>query len=142
MLLGLLAAEITACTGRDPSEIYGDLTSELGTPIYQRTDVAATSRQRATLKSLQPNAVSLTQLAGEPIIAVENQAPGSGEPLGGLRVRAQNGWFAARPSGTEDIYKIYAESFLGPEHLERIQSEAEDLISELFDKAALAEGQG
>ena len=141
MLLGLLAAEITACTGRDPSEIYGDLTSELGTPIYQRTDVAATSRQRATLKSLQPNAVSLTQLAGEPIIAVENQAPGSGEPLGGLRVRAQNGWFAARPSGTEDIYKIYAESFLGPEHLERIQSEAEDLISELFNKAALAEGQ-
>ncbi len=142
MLLGLLAAEITACTGRDPSENYRDLTSELGTPVYQRTDVAATSGQKAILKTLQPNAVSLTQLAGEPIIAVENQAPGSGEPLGGLRVRAQNGWFAARPSGTEDIYKIYAESFLGPEHLERIQREAEGLISELFDKAARAEGQG
>ncbi len=142
MLLGLLAAEITARTGRDPSENYRDLTSELGTPVYQRTDVAATSGQKAILKTLQPNAVSLTRLAGEPIIAVENQAPGSGEPLGGLRVRAQNGWFAARPSGTEDIYKIYAESFLGPEHLERIQREAEGLISELFDKAARAEGQG
>ena len=142
ILLGLLAAEITARTGRDPSESYRDLTGGLGTPLYQRTDAPATSRQRAILTTLQPDGVSLTQLAGEPIIAIESNAPGSGEPFGGVRVRSKNGWFAARPSGTEDIYKIYAESFLGSDHLARIQREAQDLISGIFDKAVGAEEGG
>lgn len=140
ILLGLLAAEMTACTGRDPSESYRDLTADLGTPLYQRTDAPATSGQRAILTTLQPDGVSIKQLAGEPIKAIESVAPGSGEPLGGVRVRSENGWFAARPSGTEDIYKIYAESFLGSDHLARIQREAQDLISEIFDTAVGAEG--
>jgi phosphoglucomutase len=133
LLLGLLAAEITACSGRDPSELYGSLTQELGAPFYQRVDAPATPDQRALLKTLRPDDLAMTQLAGESVLAVESTAPGSGDPLGGVRVRAQNGWFAARPSGTEDVYKIYAESFLSLEHLHRIQLDAQALISGLFD---------
>ena len=135
LLLGLLAAEITACSGRDPGELYTDLTQQLGVPFYQRVDAPATPDQKALLKTLGPDDFADTQLAGEPVLAVENTAPGGGEPLGGVRVRAQNGWFAARPSGTEDVYKIYAESFLGVEHLHRIQDEARALISGIFDAA-------
>jgi len=132
LLLGLLAAEITACSGRDPSELYRGLAQELGTPFYERQDAPATPDQKAVLKTLKPDQVAIEQLAGEPVLAIANSAPGSGAPLGGIRVRAQNGWFAARPSGTEDVYKIYAESFLGPDHLRHIQLEARALISDLF----------
>ena len=136
LLLGLLAAEITACSGRDPGELYTGLTQQLGAPFYQRVDAPATAVQKALLKALIPDDLAATQLAGEPVLAVETTAPGGGEPLGGVRVRAQNGWFAARPSGTEDVYKIYAESFLSLEHLHRIQIEAQALISDLFDATA------
>ncbi len=135
LLLGLLAAEITACSGRDPGKLYTGLTQQLGAPFYQRVDAPATGEQKALLKALRRDELAVTQLAGEPVLAVENTAPGGGEPLGGVRVRAQNGWFAARPSGTEDVYKIYAESFLSLEHLHRIQIEAQALISDLFDAA-------
>jgi phosphoglucomutase len=132
LVLGLLAAEITACTGDDPSKLYDDLTQELGAPLYQRVDASATPDQKALLKKLTPDQFAMTELAGEPVLAVESAAPG-GEPLGGVRVRTQNGWFAARPSGTEDVYKIYAESFLSAEHLHLIQIEAQARISYLFD---------
>jgi phosphoglucomutase len=126
--LGLLAAEMTARTGRDPSELYEDLARELGTPIYERLDAPATAAQMARLKALTPDQVSISQLAGEPVLAVEDAAPATGEPLGGLRVKAKNGWFAVRPSGTEPLYKVYAESFTGIEHLHRIQDEARAMI--------------
>lgn len=132
LVLGLLAAEITACSGGDPSELYDGLTQELGAPIYQRVDAPATPDQKALLKKLTPDQLAMTELAGEPVLAVESAAP-DGEPLGGVRVRTKNGWFAARPSGTEDVYKIYAESFLSAEHLHRIQIEAQALITNLFD---------
>lgn len=135
LLLGLLAAEITARSGQDPSELYSGLTGELGTPCYERQDAPATPDQKVLLKTLRPDQVAIEQLAGEPVLAIANSAPGSGAPLGGIRVRAQNGWFAARPSGTEDVYKIYAESFRGPDHLRRIQVEAQALISGLFEAA-------
>ncbi|NOT41850.1 MAG: alpha-D-glucose phosphate-specific phosphoglucomutase [Alphaproteobacteria bacterium] len=132
LVLGLLAAEITACTGRDPSELYDGLTHELGAPFYQRTDAPATPEKQALLKMLTPDQLAMTALAGEPVLAVESTALG-GEPLGGVRVRTKNGWFAVRPSGTEDVYKIYAESFLSAEHLHLIQIEAQARISNLFD---------
>lgn len=133
LLLGLLAAEITACSGSDPSILYKGLTQELGEPFYQRVDAPATPEQKALLKTLGPDDLMMTKLAGESVLAVENTAPDSTEPLGGVRVRAQNGWFAARPSGTEEVYKIYAESFLSLEHLHRIQLEAKTFISGIFD---------
>jgi phosphoglucomutase len=133
LVLGLLAAEITARSGRDPSELYRGLARELGTPSYARMDAPATQDQKTLLKALRPDQVAIEQLAGEPVLAIENSAPDSGAPLGGIRVRAQNGWFAARPSGTEDVYKIYAESFLGPDHLRHIQLEARTLISGVFE---------
>ncbi len=132
LVLGLLAAEITACTDTDPSALYDGLTQVLGAPVYQRVDAPATLDQKALLKKLTPDRLAMTELAGEQVLAVENAAP-DGEPLGGVRVRTKNGWFAARPSGTEDVYKIYAESFLGAEHLHRIQLEAQALITKLFD---------
>ncbi len=135
LLLGLLAAEITARTSRDPSELYLGLTQELGVPFYERLDAPATPQQKALLKAITPDQLPIATLGGEPVLAVSSSAPGSGEPLGGVRVRAQNGWFAARPSGTEDVYKIYAESFLGTEHLQLIQLEAQALINGLFDAA-------
>jgi phosphoglucomutase len=128
IILGLLAAEVTAVTGSDPGEIYRDLTREFGDPVYERIDAPATAAQKAALSRLSPEQVTASELAGEPIVAKLTKAPGSDNSIGGLKVETKNGWFAARPSGTEDIYKLYAESFLGGDHLRRIQAEAGELI--------------
>jgi phosphoglucomutase len=128
ILLCLLAAELMARMGRDPSELYRELTARLGEPVYRRVDARATPSQKDALKRLSPSDVTTSELAGEPIRDVLTKAPGNGAPIGGLKVVADNGWFAARPSGTEDTYKIYAESFLGPEHLERVLGEAQTLV--------------
>jgi phosphoglucomutase len=132
ILLDLLAAEITARTGRDPGELYRELTRTLGTPVYERIDAPATAAQKKLLKALSPGQVKATTLGGEKIEAVLSRAPGNGAAIGGLKVAAANGWFAARPSGTEDVYKIYAESFLGEDHLHRIQDEARNLVGDVF----------
>ncbi|HEX6888238.1 MAG TPA: phosphoglucomutase (alpha-D-glucose-1,6-bisphosphate-dependent) [Candidatus Nanopelagicales bacterium] len=129
VLLTLLSAEITAVTGRDPSEHYAELTARHGEPAYARVDAPANREEKAKLASLSPEQVTATELAGEPITAKLTAAPGNGARIGGLKVTTANGWFAARPSGTEDVYKIYAESFLGPDHLARIQAEARDVVS-------------
>jgi phosphoglucomutase len=130
IVMGLLAAEMMAVTGRDPSELYAELTRALGVPNYERTDASATPAQKAALGKLAPGDVAATELAGERIEAVLAQAPGDGNAIGGLKVVTKNGWFAARPSGTEDVYKIYAESFIGEEHLRRIQTEARMLVAD------------
>jgi len=132
-ILDLLAAELTARTGKDPGEHYAQLTSRFGEPIYERIDAPASPEQKAALKTLSPDQVTADELAGEPIEAILSHAPGNDAPIGGLKVVAENGWFAARPSGTEDVYKIYAESFLGREHLERIQSEARSIVGTVFE---------
>ncbi|MGE5247131.1 MAG: phosphoglucomutase (alpha-D-glucose-1,6-bisphosphate-dependent) [Verrucomicrobiota bacterium] len=132
LLLGLLAAEIMAVTGRDPGELYRGLTEEFGAPSYERIDAPATREQKARLLRLSPAQVNARTLAGDRIEAMLTSAPGNGAPIGGLKVVTANGWFAARPSGTEDVYKIYAESFLGEAHLRRIQEEARNLISGVF----------
>ena len=129
LILGLLAAEMTAVTGKDPGQLYAELTAKYGAPVYQRIDAAATKEQKAKLGKLSPTQVTAKTLAGEPITAVLTEAPGNHAPIGGLKVTTENGWFAARPSGTEDVYKIYAESFLGPDHLQRIQEEAQGLVN-------------
>ncbi len=129
VILDLLAAEITAKQGRDPSEIYRELTRQFGDPVYERIDAPAPPADKAILKKLAPEAVSARELAGEPIIAKLTAASGNGAPLGGLKVVTKNGWFAARPSGTEDVYKIYAESFRDRDHLHRIQDEARAIVS-------------
>ena len=126
----LLAAEITARMGRDPGEIYRQLTDEFGAPAYDRVEAPATPEQKKLLAQLSPQQVRSKQLAGEEILATLTRAPGNDAPIGGLKVVAEHGWFAARPSGTEDIYKIYAESFLGEAHLRRIQEEAQAIVSE------------
>ena len=128
IIMGLLAAEMTAVTGRDPGELYGELTQALGSPVYERIDAPATPDQKAKLGKLSPKSVAASDLAGEPILSLATSAPGNGEAIGGLKVQTQNGWFAARPSGTEDVYKLYAESFIGLDHLHRIQAEAQDII--------------
>jgi phosphoglucomutase len=130
MLLCLLASEIIATTGRTPSEHYADLTATFGSPAYARIDAAATRQEKAILGKLSPEQVTAKELAGEPITATLTSAPGNGAALGGLKVTTESGWFAARPSGTEDVYKIYAESFRGPEHLARIQEEARAVVSD------------
>jgi phosphoglucomutase len=132
---GLLAAEITARTGRDPGETFAGLTHELGTPFYARIDAPATADQKARLKSLSPEQLGMQELAGEPVRAALSKAPGNGAAFGGIKVVADNGWFAARPSGTEDIYKIYAESFRSEEHLRQIQQAAQDAIARVFKSA-------
>src|SRR5947209_6285138 len=129
ILLCLLASEIIASTGRSPSEHYADLVARFGDPAYARTDVPATREEKAILGRLSPEQVTAKTLAGEPITATLTAAPGNGAPIGGLKVGTESGWFAARPSGTEDVYKIYAESFRGPEHLARIQEEARAVVS-------------
>jgi phosphoglucomutase len=131
----LLAAEITARAGRDPGEIYGDLTRELGEPAYDRVEAPATPAQRKLLAALSPNQVRCPDLAGEEVVSIITEAPGNHAPIGGVKVSAATGWFAARPSGTEDIYKIYAESFQGKDHLGRIVEEAQAVVD-----AALAAG--
>jgi phosphoglucomutase len=127
-VMNLLAAEIIACTGKDPGEHYRELTAEFGTPHYTRIDAAATPEQKARLGILAPEAVTAASLAGEPITAKLTRAPGNGAPIGGLKVTATNGWFAARPSGTENIYKIYAESFKDERHLQAIVNEAQQIV--------------
>ncbi len=129
IILALLASEILATTGSSPSIHYKALTENFGAPVYARVDAPATREQKALLKDLSPDQVTATELAGEPITATLTRAPGNDAPIGGLKVVAENGWFAARPSGTEDVYKIYAESFLGQDHLARIQDEARDVVS-------------
>jgi phosphoglucomutase len=128
-IMDLLAAEITARTGKDPGQHYHDLTAEFGTPYYTRIDAPATAEQKARLEKLSPEAVRAATLAGEPITAKLTRAPGNGADIGGLKVVAANGWFAARPSGTEDIYKVYAESFKDELHLKEIVSEAEEIVN-------------
>ncbi len=129
IIMDLLAAELMARTGRDPSELYAELTRELGAPVYERIDAPATGEQKAALLALSEKDVSVTELAGYPIEALLTTAPGNGAPIGGLKVVTAQGWFAARPSGTEDVYKLYAESFRGSDHLRRIQEEAQAIIS-------------
>ena len=129
IILALLASEITAVTGRSPSSCYGDLTERYGSPAYARIDTAATREQKAALGRLSPEQVSASELAGEKISAALTTAPGNGAPIGGLKVITASGWFAARPSGTEDVYKLYAESFRGPGHLAQIQDEARAIIA-------------
>jgi phosphoglucomutase len=129
LIMGLLAAEMTAVTGKDPGELYNDLTAKYGNPVYQRIDAAATPEQKAKLAKLSPSQVTAKTLAGEPITSILTEAPGNHAPIGGLKVTTENGWFAARPSGTEDVYKIYAESFDGEAHLKQIQQEAQALVT-------------
>jgi phosphoglucomutase len=133
LLLDLLACEIRANTGRDPGEIYRDLESRFGRPVYQRIDAPASRDQKAALARLSPSAVKADTLAGEKVAAKLTNAPGNGAAIGGLKVVTENGWFAARPSGTEDVYKLYAESFKGPEHLARIQEEARAIVAAAFE---------
>jgi phosphoglucomutase len=129
IVMDLLAVELMARTGRNPSELYTELTQELGAPVYARIDARATSEEKAILQNLSPGDLKRSTLAGDPIDACMTTAPGNGAPIGGLKVVTAHGWFAARPSGTEDVYKLYAESFRGAEHLRRIQEEAQGLIS-------------
>ena len=136
IVLGLLAAEITATLGIDPGAQYVELTRELGAPVYERIDAPATQEQKRLLLQLSADQIDATELAGEPIREVLTTAPGNGESIGGVKVIADHGWFAVRPSGTEDVYKLYAESFRDRSHLERIQAEAQALIMRLFDNAS------
>jgi phosphoglucomutase len=140
IVLGLLAAEMTAATGRDPGDLYRDLSRELGEPAYRRIDAPASAAQKAVLARLSPQQVTSRNLAGEPISAMLTTAPADGTPIGGLKVITSSGWFAARPSGTEEVYKLYAESFKGQEHLDRIVEEAQALIGRLVAAGCAAGG--
>jgi phosphoglucomutase len=134
----LLSAEITARSGKDPGEIYLELARKLGDPVYERIDAPATPEQKATLERLSPSDIHAKDVAGQQIQQILTTAPGDGEPIGGIKVIAKDGWFAARPSGTEEIYKIYAESFLGQDHLRHIQEEAQTIVSEALARSAQA----
>jgi len=137
IILGLLAAEILAKTGQTPSQHYRALEARFGASVYARIDAEASHAQKKVLANLTPEMVTASSLAGEPILAKLTRAPGNNEPIGGLKVVTENAWFAARPSGTEDVYKIYAESFRGPEHLERVLAEARALVGEAFRQAGV-----
>ena len=132
MILGLLAAEITAALGKDPGVVYRELTARYGEPVYERVDAPATPAQKSRLGKLSPEDVKAKELAGAPITAVLTNASGNGAAIGGLKVTTADGWFAARPSGTEDVYKIYAESFRGRDHLRLLQDEARTLVAEVL----------
>jgi phosphoglucomutase len=138
LILGLLAVEITARTGRDPGEHYQAITAELGEPVYERIDAPASAAERAALAKLSADSLALTELAGQPVTAVLTHAPGDGKAIGGVKVVTEQGWFAARPSGTEPVYKLYAESFAGREHLQRIQAEAQAAVSRALAAAGAA----
>jgi phosphoglucomutase len=133
IIMNLLAAEMMAKTGKDPSELYRDLTKELGEPVYERIDAPATATQKAILSKLSPDQVHATELAGDKIVAMLTTAPGNGAAIGGLKVVTEQGWFAARPSGTEDVYKLYAESFRGKDHLKKIQEEGQALVARALE---------
>jgi phosphoglucomutase len=137
IIMDLLAAEITAVTGKDPGEHYQELTARFGAPVYERLDSPASPAQKAALGKLSPEMVTATELAGEAITAKLTRAPGNDAPIGGLKVTTDNGWFAARPSGTEDVYKIYAESFKGTEHLRVLQEEAREMVAAAFRAAGV-----
>ncbi len=137
IIMDLLACEITAKMGRDPAQIYDELRKKFGDPVYERIDAPASTEQKEVLKGLSPDMVTANSLAGEPIIAKQTRAPGNNAPIGGLKVVAENGWFAARPSGTEEIYKIYAESFAGRDHLEKIKEEAQAIVNAAFRAAGV-----
>lgn len=132
----LLSAEVTARLGKDPGEIYRALTRDLGDPVYERIEAPATPEQKAALEKLSPSDIRVTEVAGEKVQQILTTAPGDGNPIGGIKVIAKNGWFAARPSGTEEIYKIYAESFRGQDHLRRIEEEAQTIVSETLSRSA------
>jgi len=138
IIAALLAAEITARTGKDPGTIYRGLTQELGDPLYDRTDAPANNEQKALLERMTADTIQVSDLAGEKITAILTHAPGDGNAIGGVKVSAASGWFAARPSGTEEIYKIYAESFSGKQHLEQIETEAQAIVAKAFASAASA----
>jgi phosphoglucomutase len=140
LILGLAAAEITAKKQRDPGDLYRDLTREFGEPNYERIDMPASAEQRATLERITPEQVRMAELAGEPVQAILTTAPGNGAPIGGVKVVAEHGWFAARPSGTEDLLKLYAESFLGREHLARIQAEARQWLAGTTERTISGRG--
>ncbi|MGC3973735.1 MAG: phosphoglucomutase (alpha-D-glucose-1,6-bisphosphate-dependent) [Nitrospira sp.] len=135
IIMNLLAAEMLAVTGKDPAQLYGELTAQLGEPVYERIDAPATRAQKAALQKFSPQQVRSKELAGEPILAMLTEAPGNKASIGGLKVTTANGWFAARPSGTEDVYKLYAESFKGQAHLLQIQEDAQALIKQVFSSA-------
>jgi phosphoglucomutase len=137
IIMALLAAEITAKTGRDPGQHYQSLVAEFGDPVYKRIDAAANSQQKAVLAKLSPEQITADVLAGEPIISKLTKAPSNQTAIGGLKVCTQNGWFAARPSGTEEVYKIYAESFQGKAHLKQIQAEAQEIVNHAFKVAGV-----
>ena len=135
IVVNLLAAELMARTGKDPAEYYRELEDRFGEAVFERIDAPATAEQKMALAALTPDSVTANELAGEPITARLTRAPGNDEPVGGLKVVTENGWFAARPSGTEDVYKIYAESFRGREHLRRLQSEAQQIVNDALTAA-------
>jgi phosphoglucomutase len=137
LILGLLAAEITAATGQDPAQHYHKLEERFGSPLYERMDASASPAQKAVLSNLSPDLVAASELAGEPIVAKLTRAPGNDAPIGGLKIVTENGWFAARPSGTENIYKIYAESFKDQQHLAAIQAEAQAIVSAALSAAGV-----
>jgi phosphoglucomutase len=142
IIASLLSAEITARKGRNPGEIYRELTRELGDPVYERMEAPANAEQKAALEKLSPADLHVTEVAGEKVQQVLTKAPGDGNPIGGIKVTAKNGWFAARPSGTEEIYKIYAESFLGADHLRQIEKEAQEIVTETLARGAGAAAGG
>ena len=135
--MALLAAEIIAVTKKDPGEHYAEFAAKFGAPVYQRFDAPASPEQKQVLANLTPEMVEAETLAGEKITAKLTHAPGNGAAIGGLKVTTENGWFAARPSGTENIYKIYSESFLGEDHIALIQKEAQEIVAQAFAKAGL-----
>jgi phosphoglucomutase len=136
-IMDLLAAEITARTGRDPGELYATLTGRFGDPVYERIDAPATPALKAALQRLSPRDITASTLAGDTITAILTEAPGNGAAIGGIKVITEHGWFAARPSGTEDVYKMYAESFKGEDHLRRIQEEAQAIVGAAFRAAGV-----
>jgi len=139
IVAALLAAEITAKTKKDPGELYADLTEEFGNPFYDRTDAPANNEQKKMLQTISAENILSTDLAGDKIQSILTKSPGDGNPIGGVKVIAENGWFAARPSGTEQIYKIYAESFQDSAHLARIQAEAETIVGAVLTPASEAD---
>jgi len=130
-----LAAEILAVTGKDPGQHYLELTERFSAPVYTRIDVAANHQQKQVLSKMDVSVITNTELAGEKIIQIQTHAPGNNAAIGGVKVSTENGWFAARPSGTEDVYKIYAESFKGKEHLDKLVKEAQSLVDQVFKAA-------